>query len=61
MILLKGEKISCLPVKEMKLLGRRHWAIGQYHIDTPADFITDQWKLLSGKTVYIHRPTAKFT
>ena len=33
MILLKGEKIGCLPVNEMKLLGRRHWAIGQYYLD----------------------------
>lgn len=54
MILLKGEKISCLPVDEMKMLGRRHWTIGHYYLDTPADFITDKWKLHSGKTVTVN-------
>ena len=54
MILVSCEKISFLPVNWMKLLGRRHWAIGQYHLDTAADFITDQRKLFSGKTVTVN-------
>ena len=40
----------------MKLLSRHPWAIGHYYLDTPADFITDQRKLRSGKTVIDQLP-----